>query len=204
MRKEHLVKIAISSLCGCLAGLLLWGLTLFTIYKAHAVFAPEGWQVSYTLGRSMESSNHLERASTALIGLGALVAEEALYYTTFKDADGKPLAGIEGPYRIHFDAGELPEAGAFWSITLYGADSYLVENKARRYGFNSHRNGLQFNPDGSLDILVAKAQPQNEATNWIPAPQGAFSLTLRAYLPGKTLLSGAWMPPPVINTRGEN
>jgi hypothetical protein len=31
--------------------------------------------------------------------------------------------------------------------------------------------------------------------NWLPAPEGAFSLVLRVYDPKPQVLGGAWSPP---------
>jgi hypothetical protein len=34
-------------------------------------------------------------------------------------------------------------------------------------------------------------------SNWLPAPDGPFSLYLRAYWPEQDILDGTWTPPPV-------
>lgn len=37
--------------------------------------------------------------------------------------------------------------------------------------------------------------------NWLPAPAGPFSLTMRLYWPKAEALDGNWMPPPVRRER---
>jgi hypothetical protein len=41
----------------------------------------------------------------------------------------------------------------------------------------------------------------SDLSNWLPAPNGDFSLHLRAYWPGAELLDASWMPPPVEKAR---
>ena len=36
---------------------------------------------------------------------------------------------------------------------------------------------------------------KDKETNWVPAPEGAFSLYIRAYWSEKAILDGTWMPP---------
>ena len=38
---------------------------------------------------------------------------------------------------------------------------------------------------------------KDKGTNWLPAPDGTFSLYIRAYWADKTILDGTWMPPQV-------
>ena len=43
----------------------------------------------------------------------------------------------------------------------------------------------------------AKSPGQDKENNWLPAPDGTFSLYLRSYWPEKTILDGTWTPPSV-------
>jgi hypothetical protein len=38
---------------------------------------------------------------------------------------------------------------------------------------------------------------QDKETNWVPAPEGPFSLYIRCYWPEQAVLDGTWMPPQV-------
>jgi hypothetical protein len=62
-------------------------------------------------------ADYLRRAGVAFGGLGANTPEDAIYPTTFADADGKPYDSGQ-KYVLHFDKDQLPPARAFWSLTI--------------------------------------------------------------------------------------
>jgi hypothetical protein len=37
--------------------------------------------------------------------------------------------------------------------------------------------------------------------NWLPAPKGAFNLTMRLYSPKSDALTGKWNPPPIAKNQ---
>lgn len=91
-----------------------------------------------------------------------------------------------------------PEAQAFWSLTAYGSDFNLVENAIDRYSIGDRTPGLQRDQDGGLMIYIQHESPgEDKASNWLPAPGEAFTLLLRAYIPGDGLIQGTWEPPAV-------
>jgi len=137
------------------------------------------------------------RAAVAMVGLGANLPADATYPNTRVDANGQALNGSHR-YRLHFKAGELPPARAFWSVTAYGADDFLIDNALKRYALGS-RDPLRFNADGSLDLLVQAASPAAEQqANWLPVKAGApFLLNARLYWPEPAALSGSWGMPAV-------
>jgi hypothetical protein len=127
------------------------------------------------------------------MGLGANLAKDAVYPTAFVDDDGKPLTG-ENRYVIHFDKLQMPPAKAFWSITMYDAESFFVENPINRYNIAAWMP-LNYYEDGSLDIYLQKDSPgKDKEANWLPAPAGKFSVTLRIYWPDESVLDGKWQP----------
>lgn len=142
------------------------------------------------------------RAAVALGGLAALPPAEAMYMHPEGDS-GRMFTGA-GPYRLHFPAGKLPPVDGFWSLTMYEGTPegqfFLVENEARRYAIGDRTPGLARNPDGSLDIWIARANPGGaRAANWLPAPKsGPFTMSLRAYLPRQELLDGRWRVPRIV------
>jgi hypothetical protein len=98
-------------------------------------------------------------------------------------------------YRMHFDKASLPPVRAFWSITAYDRDGYFIANPINRYAIGD-RDPLKFNPDGSLDLYIQNQNPGSDReSNWLPAADGAFNLTLRLYWPEQAILSGTWHPP---------
>lgn len=136
------------------------------------------------------------RAVMARYGLGALPEEEALYFSCAQDSEGKPLTG-SGSYTIHFEKSQLPPVKAFWSVTMYSQQGRFVENPINRYAIGD-RDRLRYNNDGSLDIFIQPATPgADKESNWLPAPKGGFSLSLRLYWPGDDVLTDRWVPPGV-------
>jgi hypothetical protein len=166
--------------------------------KAVSEEAPEhGWRIERDLGRY--GTDYATRALVAIIGLGSNLAEDAVYPITRVDADGAKLTGANR-YRLHFEADELPPVHAFWSITMYSTQQFLVKNPIGRYALGD-RNPLRFNADGSLDLYLQNADPgPDKRANWLPAPPDGFSLVMRLYSPKKAVLDGNWSPPPVIRT----
>ena len=166
---------------------------------ARASELENGWAVRRSLIGSY--GNHYGvRAGVAMIGLGALPPEEAVYPKADVDGQGAQLSGINH-YRIHFDAGQTPPNSAFWSVTMYDEQGFLVDNSLGRYAIGD-RDSLAFNADGSLDLLIQHRPPAGMVSNWLPAPIGDFSLTMRIYLPGEAFLDGSWKLPPVERVPG--
>jgi hypothetical protein len=141
--------------------------------------------------------NYLGRAVIATAALGANTRPETVYPLAVDDAAGRPLSGRHR-YTIRFPRGQLPPAGAFWSVTIYGKDRYLVPNAIDRYAIGDRTKGLRRGRDGSLTIYVQHGRPKGAAgANWLPAPSGSFRLAMRIYEPRRSVLTGKWLPPPV-------
>ena len=136
------------------------------------------------------------RTGVAMIGLGALSAKDALYTNSSIDSGGEALSGVNR-YKIRFKLGQVPPVNAFWSITLYDQEGFLVENTFERYAIGN-RDALIYNDDGSLDIILQSTQPTSSLGNWLPTPKGRFALTLRLYSPKIAAIDGDWILPLVI------
>ena len=135
------------------------------------------WRTSAGVGSA--DANLYERAAVAVAGLYGLAKEEMIYYTAFTDSDGQDLEG-----RCDYTLRGRPFPARWWSLTMYGADHYLVGNSANIY--SRHANNLEFEPDRNYLMQVsAQAKPHN----WLPAPaDGEFSITLRLYNPQAAIL----------------
>jgi hypothetical protein len=142
-------------------------------------------------------TNYLGRAIIATAALGANTPPETVYPLAVDDAKGRPLSGHHR-YTIRFARGQLPPANAFWSVTIYGKDRYLVPNPIDRYAIGDRTKGLRRGRDGSLTIYVQHSRPPGAAgANWLPAPSGRLRLAMRIYEPRRSVLNGRWLPPPV-------
>ena len=138
------------------------------------------------------------RAAVAMVGFGANLPEDAMYPNTVLDHQGQALNG-KHRYRLHFAANALPHVKAFWSITAYGADEFLIDNPLQRFAIGD-RDPLVFNADGSLDLWVQATPPSQKeaAANWLPVQMGApFLLNARLYWPEDKALNGQWKMPVV-------
>jgi hypothetical protein len=153
-----------------------------------------GWAVRPGIGNY--GVDYVTRAGIAYVGLGALPPAEAIYPSVRADEAGVPLTGAHR-YELHFDAGHLPPAGQFWSLTMYGHDQFFVDNPIDRYAIGD-RDALHFNDDGSLDLYIQHESPgAKRDSNWLPAPSGRFTMNLRLYLPSDAAINGDWTTPPV-------
>ena len=141
---------------------------------------------------------YLGRAFVARNGLGANTPDIAMYPQSIEDDRGRALTG-KHRYRITFQPGQLPPVKSFWSLTMYGADRFLVDNEIDRYSIGDRTEGLRRNADGSLTIYLQHRRPGTAVgrANWLPAPAGAFRVTMRLYLPRASALTGAWKLPPM-------
>jgi hypothetical protein len=143
---------------------------------------------------------YLKRAIVAQAGLGANLPEDAIYPINLGDEAGKPLDGAS-KYTLNFRKGDMPPANAFWSVTLYDTEGFQVANSLNRFAVSSWMP-FKYNADGSLDLYFQNENPgKDEETNWLPAPRGAFNLTMRIYAPKSEALTGKWNPPPVTRVQ---
>jgi len=130
---------------------------------------------------------------------------EATYLSTGSDEEGRRLTGADR-YVVRFPPGGLPEVKAFWSLTLYDETHNFVDNPLDRYALGDRSAQLKMDPDGGLTIYIQADSPGGGRDgNWLPAPKGKpFSLTLRTYLPGKSIVDQTWAPPPVARVMGQS
>ncbi|MCG2839456.1 DUF1254 domain-containing protein [Sandaracinobacter sp. RS1-74] len=157
----------------------------------------DGWSQTPPGIGTAEASDAL-RAAVALAGLGALPAEEAIYWSAAIDRQGREFDGRKR-YRLTVPA-NVP-ARAFWSLSLYerlpDGRLFYVDNPIDRYAVGNRTPGLVRNADGSLTLTIAAVDP-GEGANWLPAPaRGPFTLIFRAYLPEDPILKGEWRLPAV-------
>jgi hypothetical protein len=139
---------------------------------------------------------YAKRAIVAMVGLGANSPEDAVYPSLQTDGDGHPLTG-QARYLLHFDHDQLPPVDAFWSVTMYDAKGFHVDNALGRFAIGD-RDDLVYQPDGSLDLYLQHESPGPEREpNWLPAPEGRLGVTMRLYAPRRSVLTGRWSPPPV-------
>lgn len=140
-------------------------------------------------------TDYLLRAGVAEVGLLANTPDEATYSSALLDGNLAPLSGYN-TYYLHFEPGQTPPADAFWSVTMYDGQGFLVSNPLKQYSVSSSRpQELVTRPDGSVDIIVSLADPADPGANWLPAPAGPINPYLRIYVPEESVLDGTWTVP---------
>lgn len=92
----------------------------------------------------------------------------------------------------------MPLVGAFWSITLYDDKGFPAANPRDRFAIGD-RDALKYNPDGSLDVYICKANPgPDREWNRPPSPAGGGeNLTMGLYAPKSEALDERWAPPAI-------
>ncbi len=134
--------------------------------------------------------------------IGSNDISESAYWFTDSDADGTPLDASGGDsFTLRFAREQLPDhhESGYWSVTMYDVNSFLVDNSLNRYATRIDRPGFVRDGDGGATIVMSRTLPAGvDEANWLPAPSGRFRLGLRLYYPGNAVITGEWVPPPVL------
>jgi hypothetical protein len=166
-----------------------------TVKDPKNVQKKDGWVYMFDIGRY--GTRYTRRAEIAKFGLGANMPQDAIYPRASTDSMGRPLNG-QYRYTMRFSKGNLPPAGAFWSLSMYNNKQFFVKNPINRFAIGD-RDRLQYGRDGSLELYIQKDRPEERAkvANWLPAPEGDFNLIMRLYRPKAAALNGQWRVPGV-------
>lgn len=175
-------------------------LDVISAYKVAIGVDVHYWEILNTTGDY--GTDYLKRAAVSYYGWGANEAADAIYPTTTVDSNNQNLVGTN-QYVIHLAANQTPPVGGFWSFTMYDQDLFFVPNSLNRYSIES-RDTLTYNSDGSLDLYLQYTSPGvSNQSNWLPAPEGNFTIMLRMYWPLVTIeeiVNGTWYIPFINQT----
>lgn len=161
----------------------------------RAVPIVNNWQ-AVRLDKHM-SGEPMIAASAAMLGLLWNPKEVSTYDVAFVDGGGAPLDG-RNRYVVRF--APQPPVNAFWSLSMYSAETQtFVPNALDRFSVGDRTPGTVAGKDGTVEIFVQADEPTDprERANWLPAPKGRFYLVTRHYSPKAPVLTGDWLPPPV-------
>jgi hypothetical protein len=157
-----------------------------------------GWMVTLDVGRY--GTKYAYRAAWTFYAVGGNLVEDALYPVAREDGDGQTLTG-ENNYTLTFNKEQIPPVNAFWSLTLYDTESFLVTNPINRYSLGS-RDQMNYGEDGSLTLYIQQDSPgKDKEANWLPSTKGVIALALRLYAPKKQVAEGVWKPQPVMKVK---
>jgi len=167
-------------------------------WRNNGTAAGNGW--NSPVNNAMWGTDYLNRTGTAKSNMYDNRPDETKYIYTDYDSAGKQLLG-QKRYSITFPKGQLPPVKGFWSLTLYNDQHFFHANRLNRYSLGTKSKGLKWNPDGSLTLYAGATSPgKDKESNWLPAPNGTFSLYIRAYWADPAILDGTWKPPVVAAT----
>ena len=167
----------------------------FFEWKHNGRAAGNGWNRS--VNNAATGFDYFDRTGTAKSNMFDNKPNETQYFYTDTDSSGTALKGAE-IYEITFSAGQEPPVNGFWSLTLYNDRHLFHPNALKRYSLGTKNKNLRRNPDGSITLYAgAKSPGKDKESNWLPAPEGPFSLYIRAYWGKSGILDGSWKPPVV-------
>jgi hypothetical protein len=114
------------------------------------------------------------------------------YFVDAKDAGGAWLDGGED-YKLTVPA-DVP-AKQFWSVIVHDVETaaWFTDLPINKEGVASFTEGLEKNPDGSVDIYFGPKAPEGKEKNWLPTVPGKkFFLIFRFYGPTPPLFDKSW------------
>ena len=156
-----------------------------------------GWVITTRTGPY--GTDYIQRALIAMIGLYANLSQDSIYPVSNGPGAGLQYNGADN-YVMHFNKNEMPPVSGFWSVTMYDAQYFFVDNPLNRYNVSS-RSQFKTNADGSVDLYIQHKSPgKDKESNWLPAPADRFILITRMYWPKDSppsILDGTWKIPPV-------
>lgn len=167
-----------------------------TQWKYNGRPAGNGW--NSPINNAQWGTDYILRTATAKSNMYDNKPDETKYIYRDYDSKGEQLNG-KNNYTVTFAKGQEPPVKGFWSMTLYNEHHLFYPNALGRYSLGTKsKSFLKNNSDGSLTLYYGNKSPGKELeTNWVPAPDGNFSLYIRAYWAEKSVLDGTWMPPQV-------
>ncbi|OKO84152.1 hypothetical protein AC630_09630 [Bradyrhizobium sp. AS23.2] len=158
--------------------------------------AGNGW--NSPVNNAQWGTDYLNRTATAKSNMYDNRPDETKYIYTDNDYQGEQLDG-RNSYTITFSKGQVPPVRGFWSVTLYNDVHLFHPNALKRYSLGTKNKTLKYNSDGSLTLYVGATSPGGDKeNNWLPAPNGTFSLYIRAYWADKAILDGTWQPSAIV------
>ena len=161
--------------------------------EANGRPAGNGWNRSTNNARF--GHDYYNRTGTAKSNMFDNKPNETQYIYTDDDSEGALLDGNQS-YEVTFASGQEPPVSGFWSMTLYNNEHFFHPNNLKRYSLATKNKNLKKGTDGSLTLYVgAKSPGADKESNWLPAPNGHFSLYIRAYWGEQGILDGSWKPP---------
>ncbi|KAE9963318.1 hypothetical protein BLS_009419 [Venturia inaequalis] len=182
--------------------------------SSHIRNQGNGWQLSIASYQGNFGANYGGRAYVAIAGYQQQTTIQTLYpgYQSTGFTSSASLAANKS-LLITFSRKPILEQFGFWSLTVYGADQYLIPNSLNRFEVGDRSFNLTYQgsgnavygpsanktEDGSFQVLVQPANlvpPTNWTGNWLPAARDISFIT-RWYVPSPAMTNGSYVYPKV-------
>jgi hypothetical protein len=131
--------------------------------------------------------SHKVRAAGTLMGHLGLPVHHAYYQQVPVNAEGTPLSGANGPFSVTLP--HDPGVELFWSVTRYGAQSFLPLDPAEMGGEQTQAfNAFNTEPDagGNVTITFSMERPA-DGSYWMPVTADGYYWIARYYGPAPAL-----------------
>ena len=151
----------------------------------------------YTYGKQdYVGTDYLKRAAGATLPVFGHYYKEIFTQPIMRDDKKKFLSGMQR-YRLTFKKDNMPPFTAFWSLSLFDKDGNVFVNpKKRNFISPMMKDALKFEANGDLVLYIQKDSPgKDKEANWLPAPNGVFTLVFSGYLPSDALIEKQWQVP---------
>ena len=134
-----------------------------------------------------DGGSHKFRAAGTLLGHLGFPVYHAYYQQVPVDRKGTRLSGANGPFVVSVPF--KPGVDLFWSVTRYGANTFLPLNPADIGGQNIQAyNAFNTEPDenGNVTFTFSMEDPK-DGTYWMPVKESGYYLIFRYYGPTSRL-----------------
>ncbi|KAI4659432.1 uncharacterized protein J4E78_005860 [Alternaria triticimaculans] len=198
------------------AAIIAANASISAAYSQNLIDVGNNWVIPKVNCQGIFGVEYGCRAYRALRGYLGLVQSENLFITN--KSDNLILSPTSAFLFTFFGKPPIKSTG-FWSLTVYGADQYLVPNELGRYVIGDRSTQLKYEdgglvygddgtnptnetPDGRFQVLLQPADippPDNWTSNWLPAPAGGGKLlySVRFYSPAEAFTNGEYVFPTV-------
>ena len=169
----------------------------FFRWEHNGLPAGNGW--NSPVNNAQWGTDYLNRTATAKSNMYDNRPSETKYIYRDLDSEGRQMEGKYN-YSVTFAKGQEPPVKGFWSLTVYNDKHVFHPNSLKRYSLGTKsKSFMKYNRDGSLTLYFGATSPgKGKETNWVPAPEGMFSLYIRADWAEQAIIDGTWVPPNVV------
>lgn len=130
-------------------------------------------------GRVDEETRHIAAAAA----WGLFPEGDAMYLNSF------PGKGTDQCFTATYD---VPENGAFWSITMYDGTGFIAYENSLVNSSN-----VTLNEDGTFTAFFGSVDLCGDVPNRLDTPEG-WNFMMRIYLPGPSVLQGRYTLPDIV------